>query len=411
MTSPKIIIYTGAPLSSSLSFSESHLTAPLQPPFLFKAQDVPLRVPSHSQGRSADHNESLATAQGPVWRHLSLKRQHLPTGLTQGTPNVDYYDYHPVQLAENERETPFLSTTDRSIFSSSPDDASCAPRGADDREREEPGNEGVLSQYYEHSFALHDEVPSSRVLPADSYLSTTVSSSPPSQSSSINPDEEDSTIYSTLFPIGDPSHNQKALQKLLATPITNVKDMPNATYLRSIEPQTMTVNLLVGAISIPAPRTIVTRKTGTEIQLMEMIVGDETRAGFGVNIWLPPPSTHQSNDGKEFDMRKQLEGLRPRDIVLMRNIALTSFRGKVYGQSLRRGMTRVELVHRMGGEGDGVLGAGDLDPGKRQGMEGAVLMKVKRVREWVLAFVGGGVVEEGREGKEMGQVVLPADTQ
>ncbi|KAL8803192.1 MAG: hypothetical protein Q9200_006316 [Gallowayella weberi] len=312
-----------------------------------------------------------------------MQRQHLPTGLTQRTPNVDYYDYHPVQLAENEQETSFLSTTDLSIIASSQDDASCAPGGADDGEFKGPGNEGVLSQYYEHSFALHDEVPSSRVLPADSYLSTATSSSLPSQSSSINPDEGDSTNYSILSPTADPSHNQTAIHKLLATPITDVKEMPNATYLRCIEPQTMTVNLLAGVISIPAPRTIVTRKTGKEIQLMEMIVGDETRAGFGVNIWLPPPSTYHGNDCKEFDMREQLEGLRPRDVVLMRNIALTSFRGKVYGQSLRRGMTRVELVHRMDGEGEGVLRADDLKPGIRQGMEGLVLMKVKRHEdEW-----------------------------
>ncbi|KAL8683557.1 MAG: hypothetical protein Q9186_000469 [Xanthomendoza sp. 1 TL-2023] len=410
MASPKIIIYTGAPLSSSLSFSESHLTAPLQSPFLSKPHKTSLSIPLQSQSPSTDHNRSLASAQGPIWRHLPLQRQHLPTGLTQSTTNADFYDYQPELLAENEQETSFLSTTDLSIISSSQDDASrCA---GDSREGEGGDTEEVLSQYYEHSFAVHDEVPSSRVLPANSLLPD-ISSSAPSQSSSLNTDEEDSTNYSILSSATDPSH-QTALHKVLATPITDVKDMPNATYLRSIEPQTMTVNLLVGAISIPAPRTIVTRKTGKEVQLTEMIVGDETRAGFGVNIWLPS-SIHQRNDCKGMDMKEQLDGLRPRDIILMRNIALTSFRGKVYGQSLRRGMTRVELVHRMDGEGDGVLGAGDLSTrmvGKGGGM---VLMKVKRVREWVLGFVGGGQVKEGKKGgrgdEGKGRVLLPADTQ
>ena len=101
--------------------------------------------------------------------------------------------------------------------------------------------------------------------------------------------------------------------------------------------------------------------------------------------------TKKNGDG-EADLRVMMEGLRVRDVVLVRNVALAAFRGRVYGQSLRRGVTRVDLVWRGGGV-------------ERRGWEG--VEKVRRVREWVLGFVGGGGDGGGRERG----VQLPADTQ
>ena len=87
-----------------------------------------------------------------------------------------------------------------------------------------------------------------------------------------------------------------------------------------------------------------------------------------------------------------MEELRARDVVLVRNVALAAFRGRVYGQSLRRGVTRVELIWR-GGDGG------------RRGWEG--VEKARRVREWVLGFVGDGGRGKGGDGG----MQLPADTQ
>ncbi|KAL9008995.1 MAG: hypothetical protein Q9180_009445 [Flavoplaca navasiana] len=169
----------------------------------------------------------------------------------------------------------------------------------------------------------------------------------------------------------------------------------------------MTVNLLLGIIAMPPPRTIITRKDARTISLLELTVGDETKAGFGINIWLPAPFSYLKPG--EVDLRAEMEKLRVRDVVLMRNVALTSFRGRVYGQSLRRGMTRVELLYRFGGEG--------AERGVAAGMErelngeggGAVAEKVRRVREWVLGFVSGG--DGKRKGKGDKDVQLPPDTQ
>lgn len=97
----------------------------------------------------------------------------------------------------------------------------------------------------------------------------------------------------------------------------------------------------------------------------------------------------------------------------MRNVALTSFRGKVYGQSLRRGMTSVEVVWRSrveAGERKGLFERWEVEKGGK-GME-----KVGRVREWVLRFVGGGGGKGdrdggGKDGGGGGRRILPADTQ
>ena len=384
----RTVIYTGAPISSSLSWSESHLTAPLQPAY------SPNKSPSLPSAK--DQN---ATPQYPLWRSLPILRTHLPTGLTQAT-NPDFQPYHP---EPNEEGTgSFLSTTDISFVSDSVDGTSFISKAATDGKLETADE--ILSQYYEHSFALHEELPSSHVLPADSFQSTSTSHTSSSTSFPFTVHENDTIDYS----ISTPSQ-QTHLKTLLSTPLTHLSAIPTASYLHSIEPQTMTVNLLLGIIAMPPPRTIITRRDARTISLLELTVGDETKAGFGINIWLPAPFSYLKPG--EVDLREEVERLRVRDVVLMRNVALTSFRGRVYGQSLRRGMTRVELVYRFGGQGE------EAERGVLAGMEreldgeggGVVLEKVRRVREWVLGFVGGGDRRKGGKGEK--GVQLPPDTQ
>ena len=103
--------------------------------------------------------------------------------------------------------------------------------------------------------------------------------------------------------------------------------------------------------------------------------------------------------------------LRVRDVVLARNVALGAFRGVVYGQSLRRDATRLELMFRAGG--GGVYSARELESG---GVKGMVVERVRAVRRWVMEFVGGGCMEgdrgEGSPGKSIRDaVMLPPDTQ
>ncbi|KAI4241482.1 MAG: hypothetical protein L6R42_011255, partial [Xanthoria sp. 1 TBL-2021] len=145
----KTIIYTGAPISSSLSWSESHLTAPLQPAY------YPTKTPSLLSASPPKTKEDQNVApQYPKWRSLPLHRSHLPTGLTQAT-SPDFQPYHPKQ---NEEETSsFLSATDVSFVSDSVDGASFVPEGTTKGFVE--ADDEILTQYYEHSLAVHEEVP------------------------------------------------------------------------------------------------------------------------------------------------------------------------------------------------------------------------------------------------------------
>ncbi len=94
--------------------------------------------------------------------------------------------------------------------------------------------------------------------------------------------------------------------------------------------------------------------------------------------------------------------LRPRDVVMIQNVALSSYRGKVHGQSLRRDVTKMDLLFRRpvdDADPEGVYRASNLrNPIDPQ------IKKVKAVRDWLLDFVGDGK-------KRKGQTSLPADTQ
>jgi hypothetical protein len=244
----------------------------------------------------------------------------------------------------------------------------------------------VRSQFYEQSYATHEDIPSSQI------LSTT------STGSSIYSDESfscrgsvDSTSFSQEKNIPNAGH------------LTNLNNVPNAMYLSSIHPQTMTVNIIVGIISISPPRPIKTRR-GANVELVEVLTGDETKSGFTINFWL---SCLQSADG---DLRSLLGGLRPQDVVLLRNVALSSFRGKVYGQSLKKEATKVHLLHRNRIDRTDVGGcyrSADL----AAGTVSLQVEKTKVVREWVLRFVGGRPAPKASGPFEAAVEALPPDTQ
>ncbi|KAI4101507.1 MAG: hypothetical protein LQ345_007410, partial [Seirophora villosa] len=282
----KTIIYTGAPLAGSLNWADEDLTAPLQPCF---SNEKPPQT-------------HLDPKNNPKWRSLPFEQKHLPTGLTQAT-NPDFLSeltLNPEEEEEEEEEaeTSFLSSTALSLSSQNTNDPASS-------------SSEILTQYYEHSFAAHD---TSQILPA--------TSSPPSSSASAASSRDESTANE------DPTH-LALLARFSATVTTDLCSMPTAAYLHSITPQTMTVNLLVGIIALPPARTITTRREKNRtVHLIEMIVGDDTRAGFGVNIWLPPdpsPPLGQKQQQQQ-QLGEQIRHLRSRDVVLMRNVALTSFR-------------------------------------------------------------------------------------
>ncbi|CAD6439885.1 290565d5-407b-4ee8-b4bb-cc992fbc1943 [Sclerotinia trifoliorum] len=387
---PKVIFFAGAPSCDSLDWDESNLLTDFTEPFI-QFLHLPQSYPNSAPRNNTSILESSTPSNfGPDWRELPLDRKHLATGVSQD------HAFHEHGAAGHALDffstTTFLSQSQGDSQSPSLNyDTYLSTNDENENYDQEPIDHEIISHFYEHSYAIHD-IPSSQIAPHDSFISS-------------NSDDA-GTSFSTSNSLYDsqsifPQSGEENLQIPVAAHVTNLKDMPHAQYLSSIHPQTMTVNLIVGIISISEPRAIATRKGG-EVSLVEILVGDETKSGFSINFWL-------SGKGKE-DVKEILGNLRVQDIVLMKHVALGSFRGKVHGQSLRRDLTKVWLMYRekidrsdMGG----CYGKRDLE-GKEIDVQ---LGKVRRVRDWVVRFVGVAAASRGLRGVKRVREELPPDTQ
>ncbi len=352
----KIIFLTGAPLSGSLHWDVQSLSAPLQECFF------------ENPRCSSIHNSQSFS--GPRWRFLPTEPGEFPgVGVVKLDKVEDEARRHPEHAHDDDLvdETSFLTATDLSFVSNTfrKGSPSHGPHG------------DLLTQFYEHSFAVHEETASSRVqLDYDSS----------NENTSFCTSFGDSFISSDLSTASSPK-NQLTRTRLLFGHLTDLHQIPTAKYLDTIIPQTMTVNLVVGIISIPATRFISTRWGGRTLGMVEMLVGDETKAGFKLTLWVSDP---QDLKAQTSGLQSDLALLRPRDVILARNVALSSFGGKVYGQSLRRDMTTLDLLYRNmvdASDEPGAFGARKLEDDDNGSVQ---VSKLKRVRRWVMEFVGPG---------------------
>ncbi|KAL7622308.1 hypothetical protein AAE478_007812 [Parahypoxylon ruwenzoriense] len=359
----RIVVLTGAPESRTLSYRESDLLNHFLDPIAKFA-----RIDSSSRSAAVERAPGSALDVA-VWRSIPLERATLPTGFSQ---------VH--QLKEDYRG-------DASFFNSLPSslDSTAGFIGTGKSSQE------ILDQFYDHSLAIHDDIPSSQLAP----LSLSI------DESSWNSTEERSTRNS--FRSTNSSTRQGQPSATRSAHLSDLEDVPNASYLQSISPQTMTVNLIVGVISIAEPRTVKTR-WGSAMSLVELLVGDETKSGFSVTFWLSSDLGESSN--------KTLRELRRQDIVLLRNVALSVFMKKVHGHSLRKGLTKVDLLHRRKldrGDLGGLYNMKEVSSTKPAHPQ---LLKTRRVREWVMNFVGGGGTTLGKrrqDGKSVRSWDMPPD--
>ena len=366
----KIILLTGAPLTESLDWAEESLCCSLQHCF---------------EGHEAAQATAPRPNTQPAWRNLPLNVQHLPSGLTQGSPMSGSVES---EIWENNEETPFLTVTDLS---------------QDVQSSGSSGND-ALTQFYEHSYAVHEELPD---LDVDSF-------------DSINDD--------SYFPIdridqsneklseAEPLTQKIARAKPRSMDATNLRDIPNSSVIRGLGPSTMSVDLVVGVLSIAQPRTIKTKKYGRLVEMVEMIVADETKSGFGITIWLPIWKERNAKSVQEDNLRLIVTKLRPQDIILARNVALDSFKGKVYGQSLRKGVTKLDLLYRNVIDSHDERGHYSWEE-LHGGVDEPQLARVRALNAWVMSFVGitrtphiNGDSKNTRSAKQS-RPQLPADTQ
>lgn len=400
----KLLILAGAPESHRLDWTTPDLLSTFQTSIAQFAQLQP-PLPHHppitaSQQHQPDQDRSCLDLAG--WRSLPLERSHIRTGFSQ------QHDLHFVGAFSLSAD--FLTTASISLSQgpNSQDDIPDDNENDNDNDNDEESGRRRLVEFYEHSLAVHDDIASSQLVPPglDSQRTggtsdTSFVSDTNSHSRSFTSDEGDTTaIAAAEGPTG------RSAPKTPLKPgrggggtgvdhLSDLEDIPPASYLLSIAPQTMTVTLIAGIISIAAPRIVNTR-FGTTKTLVEVLVGDETKSGFSVTFWLSESDDAEGGGGGG-GVGGVLAGLRGQDVVLMQNVALNVFQKKVYGGSLRRNMTRVHLLYR-GRTVDkedvgGYYSHADLAKAGRagHGQGHPQLEKTKRVRDWVLKFVGVGV--------------------
>ena len=360
----KTIFLVGAPTSRSLCWDEAELLDSPVPPFCTPEED----------DRNQRKPSILSTPFQAKWRILQDRME---------------WEESPDQAAGSRKETTLFFTTKDLVGSDSP--------LARSTQKSEGSDESDLSHFYDHSISIHE----SFAIETSGLLQGGISRE------SVSVAENDGT---PLGGSGDESTPSPNVPPSIQGPISDVEEIPNAQYLRSIIPQTMTMNLVVGILAVHPPRRVVTRQWRRELTIVELVVGDETRSGFGITFWLPP--AYDSDR-----LGHKLSKLRPQDIILLRTVALSLFGERVYGQSLSKGMTKVDLLHRGPVDSTDTHGIYSMTAIRKNSGNAAssikddlLLAKVCKVREWILHFVGYPTDKVKVHAAACADQILPPDT-
>ncbi|TLS29852.1 hypothetical protein PpBr36_00813 [Pyricularia pennisetigena] len=357
----KVLIFAGAPASDSLDWTSTLLLNHLIEPIA--------RFAGQSYEAPPGNDTTISLLEHAVWRSLPLNRRKAATALGDAIrPSYDNPWQAPRYSSQD--DTDFLTTGDITHQNSTETSfRSTASDQSDGSQRQ------LFSQFCEKSLAVHDDIPSSEL---------DAVSSGQEQSSFLT----DSSTSSLSAPHSGEFSPRPPLQPAFApgAHVSDLADLPSAAHIESIHPQTMTVNLIVGVISIEPERQVRTRWGGTRT-LAEVVVGDETKSGFSITFWFDPGAAAPAM------ARNPLEDLRRQDVIMLRNAALHTFMRKVHGQGLRRAVTKVHLLHRRRldvNDDGGCYSAAELASCARDPAAHPQLQKTTRVREWVTRFVGGG---------------------
>jgi hypothetical protein len=240
--------------------------------------------------------------------------------------------------------------------------------------------------FLDHSFALEANLQSSQIACHHQSLEDDAEEATFMTDDSIystNNDDFETTFISTAGAAKQDSKPQSAVSSYRPVgPIMSIKAVPTAEYLQRIQPQTMTVNLLVGIISVGPARTVTTHN-GHDMDIIELTVGDETKAGFTISSWHRARDPHQRHQVVD-QLRTMLSSLRSQDVVLIERVALSSFRNAVFGQSLNRRATKnttaftiLHKAHTLRSDGS-----------QQTSFSRAVENKLERVCDWVSSFIG-----------------------
>ena len=385
----RMIVLAGAPEPGKLDWSEKSLSA------------APV---THLENISQTTNSTIR----PSWRQLNTEKLSMRPIL----PKLDIGRRPPTE--SDTQATEFFTPSDF-IAQESPltgSDVSAEESRSNPSGTSVESSPEALSDFYDHSFAIHEAIPSSEL--------SQITEAPPQ--TPIYESSQDMVTPST------PGIIRTASQRRLSQAprpnfVTDLSRVPNSTYLDSIQPQTMTVNLIVGILAISPPRRVTTGKAYNrprQVELVELTLGDDSRTGFNVTLWMPPnmhvgwrdaADQTANQTGARSNLRRAVKEIRPRDVIMLQHVALSSYRGKVHGQSLKGDVTKLDLLYRKRVDDDDLQGCYTIS--NLRSPTDPQLKKVKAVKDWLVEFVGDadGGRARTKKGKKMGRLMLPDDTQ
>ncbi|KAL7274475.1 hypothetical protein RUND412_002621 [Rhizina undulata] len=274
------IIFLGAPTRASVAARIACSES---------SQAVPIDIEKTKKFIANAISPATSTCEGmPKWRVLPISHHRIPTGFTQRT-----------KFGPSVAPKPFLD---------------------------------------DNAFLRHtlDPGPLRDSLLAENHVSSPIAAV---AGNSFFPEEDENIDVTSFFTVSTPSCSLPLLPPLSS--LTDLEDIPSASYIASIQPQTMTINTIVGIVSISPPREITTRYGVRSV--ITLIVGDETSAGLKVDAWVPEnPKTTASRDHLA-----TLLALRAQDVILIKNLALMAWKDVVEGMTLWKERTKIELVYRV----------------------------------------------------------------
>lgn len=335
----------GAPLPQHLDFEEEALVS------LTKC---------NAFGVANVLTEPTDTASTVKWRHIRVGDSRLRTGWSQ-----PYLPGSARRLGDeaNSIKPHIEEASTFPEFESTRNDTTM--------DLEEPS---TSDPFLEHSLVFHDTLLSSQValdtvadetISPSSFLTTSFGTSISEPSSLSRTDGQ--TLILQVSP------------KMLIMPLGS---LPSAQHLRHIYPQTPTPNVLCVLMTPPERREVYIRRGGYNMELYEITVADDTSSGFKVTFWIRPPrKSNNDQSNAQQKLLQTLENLRVGDILLLRNIALTSFRDTVHGQSLNPSIARARTTIDVLMKGTGVY------VGKMEGLPEAVVQAFQRVKRWAKTHV------------------------
>lgn len=345
----RLKLLNGAPLREHLDFSETTLL------------DVAKCYDLNARTQPIQSTEEQAALK---WRDVGVKNIRLRTGWSQpylyGSGLQGAHDGHSFSIPgiEASPALPEYVTTNFDTTLTLDEDLS------------------IADDYLQQSLVFHDTLLSSQVV-QDVAADHTVNSSSflaTSFGTTTSGFSSPSPVDSQVLVIQVPS----------AMTVTSLGNLPSAQHLRSIYPQTPTPNFLCALMTSPERREVFVRKGGYKMDLWEVTVGDDTCSNFKVTFWLRlPPQSNNEQNHVQVQLLHTLERLQVGNVVLLRNIALTSFRDTVYGQSLNTAITRARTSV------DVLMKSGGMSVARVGGLPAPVVETFMRVKRWARTHVAG----------------------